>query len=172
MNGLVIKSPWMERILEAPKTWIIRGSRTSTRGRIALIKSRSSQIVGMCQIEDCIGPLTLDELKAQAELHRIPVETLTALPHTRTYAWVLSEVKVFVEPIAYKHPSGSVVWVKLTPENVPGRYGELEGQALPPTPAEPKVEVTITPLVAELQAQAAAPSEPEVAPCPVQTEAA
>jgi hypothetical protein len=41
MKGLIVKSPWIELILEGKKTWEIRGSNTKIRGPIALIKSGS-----------------------------------------------------------------------------------------------------------------------------------
>jgi hypothetical protein len=48
--GLVIKSPWIEKILAGETTWEIRGRNTKLRGRIALIKSRSGKIYGTCRI--------------------------------------------------------------------------------------------------------------------------
>lgn len=50
MLGLIIKSPWIDLILQGRKTWEIRGSHTHTRGLVALIKSRSGSIVGTCRI--------------------------------------------------------------------------------------------------------------------------
>jgi hypothetical protein len=126
MNGVVIKPPWIDLILQGKKTWEIRGTHTSTRGRIALIKSRSGRIFGTCRVVDCIGPLSLEQLRANGDKHQIPMEMLVELPYPKTYAWVLSEVNPFRDPIVYKHPSGAVIWVRLTPENVPSRYDELE----------------------------------------------
>ena len=40
-KGLMIKSPWIDKILAGEKTWEIRGYTTETRGTIALIKSGS-----------------------------------------------------------------------------------------------------------------------------------
>jgi len=150
MNGLVIKPLWIERIMNVSKVWAIRGTRTNTRGRIALVRGSAGQIVGTCEIVDCIGPMSPVELRAAAEKQQAPAEMLMASAGTKAFAWVLSDVKALAEPISYEPAAGSRIWVKLTPENVPNRYDELAGEA----PPAPKVELTIAPIVAELQAQA------------------
>jgi hypothetical protein len=66
MRGLLIRSPHIEKILRGEKIWEIRGSRTSVRGPIALIRSGSGEVVGTCEIVDCIGPLTDQELRRNA----------------------------------------------------------------------------------------------------------
>ena len=157
MNGLVIKSPWMDRILETPSTWAIRGSRTNIRGRVALVRGRSGQIVGTCRIENCIGPMTLDELRAEADRQHVAVEVLSASP--KAYAWVLSDVKSMAEPIPYSHSAGSAVWVKLTPENVPARYSELETEA----PAAPQLQIMLPVQAAPVVTPPAPESQPEPA---------
>lgn len=52
MKGLIIKSPWIELILEGKKTWEIRGSNTKIRGPIVLIKSGSKKAFGEVNIID------------------------------------------------------------------------------------------------------------------------
>ena len=118
MTGLVIKSPWIDLILSGQKTWEIRGSRTQMRERIALIKSKSGTVIGGCDVVDCIGPLTHDQLRATAERHRIPLHMLDRLPYPQTYAWVVGNPKPLATPIAYRHPSGAVIWVRLDQQNV------------------------------------------------------
>jgi hypothetical protein len=113
MLGLIIKSPWIDMILAGEKTWEIRGSLTRVRGRIALIKSTSGQVWGTCEVADCVGPLSLGDLRGGAALHRIPQERLAELPYPRTYAWVLRDAKPLVRPVSYVHPSGAVIWVRL-----------------------------------------------------------
>ena len=61
MRALVIKKPWLDKILAGTKTWEIRGSRTNIRGTIGLIESRSGTVVGLCEVIDCVGPLTAEE---------------------------------------------------------------------------------------------------------------
>lgn len=114
MHGLMVRSPWIERILAGHKTWEIRGINTRIRGQIALIRSGSSQILGVCELVDVIGPLTLTEMFDNAVKHGESVESLmNGLPYEKTYAWVLRNARPFIEPIPYKHPSGAIIWVKL-----------------------------------------------------------
>lgn len=61
MNGFVIRSPWVEMILDGTKIWEIRGRKTHMRGKIALIRGGSGLIVGTCNLTDVVGPLTRKE---------------------------------------------------------------------------------------------------------------
>ena len=140
MQGLFIKSDSIERILSGQKTWELRGVATRLRGRIALVKGGSKKIVATAQIADCTGPLSLEQLHANLDKHQVPLESLAQLPYPKTYAVVLSDVKAFAEPIAVINVRGGT-WINLTPENVPDRFAELDGVALPPE--QPKIEVTI-----------------------------
>lgn len=114
MHGLIVKSPYVDYILDGSKTWEIRGSRTIRRWKIALIKKGSGLIVGTCILKDVIGPLTLEEMLSTNN-HCIDHERLKkqGLHYNKTYAWVLSEPCKFEEPIPYKHPRGAVIWVNL-----------------------------------------------------------
>lgn len=124
MTGLVIKQPWIDLILDGKKTWEIRGSTASIRGKIALIQSKSGKVVGTCDVVGCIGPIALDELRRQHDKHRIPLASLGESPYPKTYAWVLANAVRFQMPLPYQHPSGAVIWVRLSPENCSG-YGQL-----------------------------------------------
>jgi len=114
MNGLLIKSHWIELILNGQKCWEIRGNNTKIRGKIALIKSGTSQIVGHCEITDVIGPLTLEHMESTVQYHHSDLSK--GLPYNKTYAWLLSNVVQFDKPIPYMHPQGAVIWVKLDEE--------------------------------------------------------
>ncbi|MGD6960409.1 ASCH domain-containing protein [Rossellomorea aquimaris] len=113
MKGLIVKSPWIELILEGKKTWEIRGSNTKIRGTIALIKSGSGMVYGEVKINDS-KELTLKDYQVSNEFHRVQSEHSQALPYKKTYAWVLEKPKIYEEPIPYKHPMGAVIWVNLT----------------------------------------------------------
>jgi|SRR5947209_10374564 len=111
MRGLVIRTEPLNAILRGEKTWEIRGRRANIRGRIALIKSGSGYVVATCEIVDCIGPLTLEELKSTTKLHGItPEELHIGLPYTKTYAWVLRNAKRSEKPISYNHKYGVITW--------------------------------------------------------------
>ena len=115
ISGLIIKSPWIDMILSGEKTWEIRGMRTIKKEWIALIKSGSKKIFGICRIIDVKGPLTLKEFQDTFEKHRVPPEKIKrdGLPYKKTYAWVIRDVLQFEVPIQYEHPSGAVIWVNL-----------------------------------------------------------
>jgi hypothetical protein len=113
-RGLLIKSPWIDEIISGRKIWEIRGSNTSRRGRIALIRSGSGCIVGTCDLIDVVGPLTIQDFVDSTEKHRVNDFVLKGrLPYHRTFAWVIANVSALVTPVRYKHPPGAIIWVKL-----------------------------------------------------------
>lgn len=109
MKGLIIKDPWITKILNGEKTWEIRGSRTKTRGTVALIKSKTGMIYGAVDIVDCI-PLTFYEWHSNKEKHCVEY---SAIDYEKPHAWVLENPKIYPEPIPYKHKPGCVIWVNL-----------------------------------------------------------
>lgn len=114
MRGLLIRKPWIDLILSGRKTWEIRGSATRVRGPIALIESGSGTVVGVCELTDCVGPLTLEEFRRALRRHRAtPGWFETKLPYRRTHAWVLTGARRLARPIPYRHPTGAVLWVRL-----------------------------------------------------------
>ncbi|XXM72497.1 ASCH domain-containing protein [Lysinibacillus sphaericus] len=115
MKALLIKSPWIDMILEGKKIWEIRGSNTKTRGKIALIKSGSGTVYGEIDLIDS-KELSLTEYQESRRFHRVESEAASVLPYKKTYAWVLENPLVYEKPIPYKHPMGAVIWVKLTEE--------------------------------------------------------
>lgn len=107
-KGLIIRSPWVDLILEGKKTWEIRGSKTHYRGKIYLIKGGSKTILGTCNLVDCIGPLTLtDIIKNQYRHYNNKIQ------YYESYAWVLKDPHKFRLPVPYDHPQGAIVWVNL-----------------------------------------------------------
>jgi hypothetical protein len=120
-RALLIQSPFIERILAGTKTWEIRGRATSVRGRIGLIRSKSGQVVGSCHLVDVIGPLTRAELRSNARKAGCRPSDIQTLPYPTTYAWVLRDARPFARPVPYRHPSGAVVWVRLTAATLRGR---------------------------------------------------
>ncbi len=114
MRGLLICSPHIEKILRGEKIWEIRGSRTSVRGQIALIRSGSGEVVGTCEIVDCIGPLNDQELRGNAP--KAGLRRAEAVSrYKRSYAWVIAKARPLKRPVPYTHPSGAVIWVILGP---------------------------------------------------------
>ena len=67
MNGLIIRSPYVDWILAGKKSWEIRGRYTHVRGNIALIRGGSGLIVGTSELVGVVGPLSLRELRTMPE---------------------------------------------------------------------------------------------------------
>lgn len=112
MTGLIIRSPWIEQILDGSKTWEIRGRATARRGPIALIRSGSGCVVGLVDLKDCLA-LSPDDYRRAERFHRIPLSVHDALPYPRCYAWVLAHPRRLLTPQPYVHPRGAVIWVTL-----------------------------------------------------------
>jgi hypothetical protein len=110
MKGLIIKDPWITKILNGEKTWEIRGSSTKNRGTISLIKSGTGMIYGTVVLTNSF-PITDSAYYQGFDNHRIP-ETIY-IPYAHRYVWEMSAPKLFKEPIPYKHPQGAVIWVNL-----------------------------------------------------------
>jgi hypothetical protein len=137
-TGLIVRSPWVEFILEGQKKWEIRGTATAKRGWIALIRGGSKTIVGACRLVDVVGPLTHERWLETVEEHQTPEDELRqGLPYPRTFAWVLADVFAFSTPIPYCHPSGAVIWVSFSGAETPIEGTPAEASADPcPRPPE------------------------------------
>jgi hypothetical protein len=115
LKGLIIKEPWIDFILAGKKMWEIRGSNTKIRGTIALIKSGSGTVVGLCELKDSIGPLSINKLSRARAFHGIPSHQIKRrLPYPKTYAWVICNAVRLPKPVFYSHPRGAVIWVNLS----------------------------------------------------------
>jgi hypothetical protein len=114
-HALIIKEEPLSKILAGTKTWEIRGSATTRRGRIALVQSKSGLVVGTCELVDVVGPLGLDELRSASRRSGF---TPDRLPYASTHAWVMRNARRLRTPIPYAHPAGAVIWVKLSPRVV------------------------------------------------------
>jgi hypothetical protein len=113
LRALIIRRPWIDHILADTKTWEIRGARTSIRGLIGLIAGGSGTVVGICELIDCVGPLTKSAFRRNAAKAGMRPREAVLGRYRKTYAWVLAKPKRLKKPIAYKHPNGAVIWVIL-----------------------------------------------------------
>jgi len=124
MRALIIRSPWIERILRGEKSWEIRSKTTNVRERIALIKGGSGTVVGTAVLADCLGPYTFEQLNPHRDKHGVEPEPLREFVekyHDRAFAWVLTEVHALTEPVPYRHPTGAVIWVTLA-DSIAGQF--------------------------------------------------
>ncbi|TIC80322.1 ASCH domain-containing protein [Crenobacter intestini] len=111
-KGLLIRDPWIEKILRGEKVWEMRSRETRERGWVALIKAGSGMVVGLARIVDCIGPLSGAQMLETQNRHGISAERLPEVPQYR-HAWVLSDVMRLPSPVAYQHKSGAVIFASL-----------------------------------------------------------
>ncbi|MGY6275095.1 ASCH domain-containing protein [Methylomonas sp. MgM2] len=116
-KGLVIKSPYIDRILAGTKTWEMRSSATSVRGPIALIKQGSGQVIGVANLVDVKGPLNKQDKLKTIDKHQISIDRLESGETDKwDTAWVLEDAQPLITPIHYQHPNGAVIWVNLDPK--------------------------------------------------------
>lgn len=114
-KGLIVKSPWIEKIFSGIKIWEIRSTDVKYRGKIYLIKSGTGHIYGECEIVDS-KKLTLNEFLENTDKHHVDDINLLKYPEDKIYAWIISNAKLYEKPIAYKHPRGAIIWVDLEKE--------------------------------------------------------
>lgn len=112
MKGLVIDEPWISKILRDDKVWEMRTTAISLRGRIALIRKGTGEVVGVAELVDSIGPLDAIACRAHRDKHGIPSSKDDALLRWN-HAWVLNDAKPLLRPVAYDHPNGADIWVNL-----------------------------------------------------------
>jgi hypothetical protein len=113
LRALLIRRPWIDLILDGKKTWEIRGSRTSVREAIGLVASGSGTVIGVCELIECVGPLTAEEFHKNAGRAGMRPSEAKLGWYPQTYAWVLAKPRILKRPLPYQHPSGAVIWVRL-----------------------------------------------------------
>ena len=123
-----IREPWISLVLGRPappefltatsrclpgplKDIEIRGKNTNQRGSVGLIASTTGTVVGVANLVEVLGPLTLHEYASLASRHC--VRDVSHLPYRTTYGYVFADVIVFDVPAQYTHRSGAVTWCVL-----------------------------------------------------------
>lgn len=115
MRGLIILEEPLNKILAGTKTWEIRGSRTLIREQIALLQSGSGTSVGVCDLVDCLGPISPGDLRKNSRKTGI-TRTTTGSSYKQTFAWVLKNARRLAKPVPYDYPAGAIIWVRLNDE--------------------------------------------------------
>jgi len=109
-RALIVKKPWIDLILSGEKTWEMRSRKTHLTGWIGLIEQGTGLIVGKAFLTCGWFKPNKQELIDNHSKHLVDD---TALLEKWCYAWTLEQAERFETPIAYKHPSGAVIWVKI-----------------------------------------------------------
>lgn len=110
--GLLIRTPFVDWILDGLKVWEMRTKRTTRRGRIGLIRAKSGLVVGEANLVEVIGPLTYGQLVKNAKKMNEVASDVTP-PDVPTFAWVLEDARRYESPVPYTHRSGAVIWARL-----------------------------------------------------------
>jgi ASCH domain-containing protein len=118
MKALIIDEPWISLILEGKKTWEMRKTGCKIRGRIALIRKGSGQVVGTADVVDSRPAISSRQnYAAGVRFHCIPAERQQrAFEGGWKVPWVLSNIRPLPKAVRYSHPSGAVIWVNLKPD--------------------------------------------------------
>ena len=108
---LVVKDPWLDKILNGQKTWEVRGTNTTKRGVVHLALSGAhGRIVGRCHITDSF-PVKKRALQKHFTKHRI--KDLSVVAYRNPHAWVLSKSLRYSKPFVYTHKQVTIVWETL-----------------------------------------------------------
>lgn len=113
MRALQIRHPHIDRILEGKKIWEMRGARTLIRETIGLIASGSGTVIGVCDLIDCVGPLSPEEYRRNAIKAGMRPSEAKLGYYRQTFAWVFEKPRILEKPVFYQHPLGAVIWVSL-----------------------------------------------------------
>lgn len=111
MDGLIIKDPYAGWILAGEKIIELRGSNTTKRGTIAIIKSGTSKVYGTVELVDTFKIETREHYEALRLKHCVGAERKD-IRYRNLWAWVLENPTIFKTPIEYMPKLGQQVWVK------------------------------------------------------------
>lgn len=113
-KALIVDEPYCEYILSGKKTWDMRSSKTTIRGRVGVIKKGSGTVVGFVDVIDCLGPLSEHQMLDTIDKHMLDTnDILNPKKQKWRFAWVLEKAHRLEVPIKYTHPTGAVIWVNL-----------------------------------------------------------
>ena len=114
MDGLIIKKPWTDLIVNGYKTWEIRRTKTSKVGeKIYILESKTHLVVGEAEILSCM--LIDDPFFYRSNYNKHRYDDFSKndfLPYKNTYAWVFTNIKKYENPKHYKIKKGAQVWIK------------------------------------------------------------
>lgn len=112
-SGLIIREPWISKILSGEKTWEMRSTPARKRERIALIRKGSGLVVGTARLIDSGPPLTRENYMDYCDKHAIPASTLDEVIKNKwVHPWVLADARRLAKPVPYRH-GGGVTFVTL-----------------------------------------------------------
>lgn len=129
-RALIVREPWISRVLEGRKLWEMRSKRTRMRGPICLVRAGSGLVVGVARLVDSLPPLTAADYMLHRNQHCIPEHMLDEMLAARwVHPWVLANVRPLERPVPYFH-KGGVTFTTLAPEVVRAVAEQIGGLTL------------------------------------------
>ena len=109
MNGLIVKQPYADLIINGKKKWELRNN-TPPKHHINtdIFLLSKGFILGIMKIVDYYLP-SIDELKQTNHLHHSGIYWDGQMQDT--YAWIIKIIKRYDTPVRYDHPNGAQIWV-------------------------------------------------------------
>jgi hypothetical protein len=135
-RALIIREPWISKILSGEKTWEMRSKPTSVRGWIGLVAQGTNQVVGLARLIGCELPLTARTYERHFAQHAIPADqTQWAIENNWVFPWVLADVIRLPRPVPIASRPGAVQFVNLDLDVVGALTAVAQaGAAAEPTP--------------------------------------
>lgn len=113
-RALIIREPWISKILSGEKTWEMRSKPTSVRGWIGLVAQGTNHVVGLARLVGCELPLTARTYERHFAQHAIPADqTQWAIENNWVFPWVLADVIRLPRPVPIPSRPGAVQFVNL-----------------------------------------------------------
>jgi len=108
-KGLIVKGEWLNEMFVNGKRWEMRSTNTKYRGEFCLIEQGTGLVVGKATLIDSFQ-VDKELAKRSINIHKV---TDLSLLEKWCWAWSLTDVVKYDEPIPYTHPRGAVIWVNL-----------------------------------------------------------
>ena len=111
MEGLIVNEPYATMIINHGKKWELRSRKPPIEkigSKIGLLSN--GNLLGKIIIKKSIGPLSLNKLEKNKNLHKSDLSFLTS--NFTLYAWEIKVLIAFKKPKKYVHPKGARVWIK------------------------------------------------------------
>ena len=115
-RAIIIKSPWIDYILQGLKCLEVRGSNTHVRGWVGVIKSGSGFVYGAVNINDSVklNEKNFNSLKSSHMLYKKDIDYNKLLDiYNNPWGWSIADHKKFKTPVPYTHKKGCVIWCKI-----------------------------------------------------------
>lgn len=113
-SALIIREPWITKILNGEKTWEMRSKPTSKRGWIGLVAQGGNHVLGAARLVDSRLPLTRKTYSEFEAQHAIPPDLVDdVMANNWVFPWVLTDVVRFDVPVPYETRPGAVQFVTL-----------------------------------------------------------